>query len=581
MVSALRADLLFGMRRLVCLLGLLALLVPSAAGARAHRVAAITISPATLPAGTTGTSYSQALSGAGGTGPYTFAVTAGALPPGLSLSSAGLLSGTPTSAGSYAFTVTATDSLSASGPQSYTLSISPATISLAPVTLPAAVRAAAYSTTLTASGGTAPYAYSVTSGTLPLGLSLSAAGVLSGTPAATGSFTFTVAAVDANAASGSRTYTLSVDVGALQVAPLTLGDATAGVSYNSVLSGSGGTGPYSFAVTSGTLTPGLSLASNGVLTGVPSHVGTYTFTVRMTDSQSLTATRTYDHKVVVSALSISPGLLSDATYAKSYSAHLSASGGTAPYTFAVAGGALPSGLALSAAGELSGAPTAWGTYSFSVAASDPYGSSGTYPYTLVVAAPTLVVTPDTLYPATADLFYSATLTTSGGVGAYAYTLVSGSFPAGLSLTPDGTLSGLPDDVPGLYTFTVRATDSHGAAGTKTYTLQMATPTIYVTSLALPVATVKSAYLQSLSVAGGSLPYSFVLADGTLPSGISLSAGGVLSGTPTAPGTFLFTVKITDAKGVTATQSFRLVVQKAAPTVTKKKPPKKKRKTKRA
>lgn len=570
------------MRRLLCVLGLLALLVPSAAGAGAQRIAAITITPATLPAGTTGTAYSQTLTGNGGTGPYTFAVTAGALPPGLSLTSAGVLSGTPTSAGSYAFTVTATDSLAATGSQAYALSISPSTITLAPATLPSASRNAAYSTTITASGGTAPYTFSVTSGALPIGLSLSSSGVLSGTPATTGSFTFTVAAVDANAASGSRTYTLSVDVGALQISPLTLGDATAGVSYSAVLSGSGGTGPYTFAVTSGTVAPGLSLASNGVLTGVPSHVGTYTFTVRMTDSQSLTTTRTYDHKVAVSALTISPAGLSDATYGKAYTEQLTADGGAAPYTFAVAGGTtLPSGLTLSASGVLSGTPTVWGTYSFSVSATDPYGSSGTYPYTLVVAVPTLVIAPDTLYPATADLFYSATLTTTGGVGAYAYSLVSGSLPAGVSLAADGTLSGMPDDVPGLYTFAVKATDSHGATGTKSYTLQMATPTIYVTSLALPAGTVGSAYLQKLAVAGGSAPYSFSLADGALPSWLSLSSDGVLSGTPTAAGTFLFTVKIVDAKGITATQSFRLVVQKKAPTVTKKKPPKKKRKSKHA
>jgi len=565
------------MRRILCLLGLLVLLVPSVAGATAHRIAAITISPVTVPAGTTGTAYSQALSGVGGTGPYTFAVTAGTLPAGVTLSSAGLLSGTPTSAGSYPFTVTATDSLSASGSQAYTLSISPATVVLSPVTLPSAVRSLTYSTTITAAGGTAPYSFSVTSGTLPAGLSLVSGGLLSGTPAVTGSYTFTVSAVDANAAAGSRTYTLTVDVGALQITPATLGDANAGTLYSAVLTGSGGTGPYAFTVSSGTLAPGLVLAANGVLSGIAQHVGTYTFTVKMTDSQGLTAVRTYDHKVVVSALQISPATIPSATYGKVYSAPFSASGGTTPYTFALAGGSFPNGLALNAAGELKGTPTQSGSYAFSVTVTDPYGSSGTYPYTLVVAAPTFVVSPDELFAATSGLSYSVSLTTAGGLGTYTYTLASGGLPAGLTLAADGTLSGTPNDVPGLYTFTVRTTDAYGATGTKTYTLQMATPTIYVTTPALPAATVGTQYLQSISVAGGSAPYTFALVDGVPPSGITLSPAGVLSGTPTTEGTYLFTVHVADARGVTATQSFRLVVERPAPTVTKKKPVTKKKK----
>jgi len=348
------------------------------------------------------------------------------------------------------------------------------------------------------------------------------------------------------------------------------------------LSGSGGTGPYSFTVSSGSLAPGLVLAATGVLSGIAQHVGTYTFTVKMTDSQGLTTTRTYDHKIVVSALQISPAVLPSGTYAKAYSAPFSASGGTTPYTFAVAGGSLPSGLTLNAAGELKGTPTQWGTFSFSVTVNDPYGSSGTYPYTLVVAAPTLVVSPDELFAATAGLFYSQSLSTAGGFGPYSYRLLSGA-PAGMTLSTDGTLSGTPNDVPGLYTFKVLATDAYGTTGTKTYTLQMATPTIYVTSPGLPAATVGQQYLQSLTVAGGSAPYSFALVDGVPPSGITLSTAGVLSGTPTTAGTYLFTVHITDAKGVAATQSFRLVVEKPAPTVTKKKPvaKKKKKKSKRA
>src|SRR5207244_3366780 len=154
------------------------------------------------------------------------------------------------------------------------------------------------------------------------------------------------------------------------------------------------------------------------------------------------------------------------------------------------------------------------------------------------AAPTLVVSPDELFAATTGLFYSQSLSTAGGLGPYSYSLLSGALPAGMTLSSDGTLSGTPNDVPGLYTFTVLTIDSYSTTGAKTYTLQMATPTIYVTSPALPSATVGEQYLQSLTVAGGTAPYTFAVVEGAAPSGIALSAGGVLSGTPTNVGTYL-------------------------------------------
>lgn len=168
----------------------------------------IAISPTSLPEGQTGSAYSQTLAASGGTGPYTFALTSGALPVGLSLSSAGVISGTPTATGTTSFTVTATDSLSATGSWSYTLTI--VTLTVTPATLPNASKDSAYSETLTASGGAAPYTFTLTSGTLPGGLTLSSSGLISGTPTDLGSSTFTVTVTDSGGASGSVTYTLVV-----------------------------------------------------------------------------------------------------------------------------------------------------------------------------------------------------------------------------------------------------------------------------------------------------------------------------------------------------------------------------------
>ncbi|WP_460501964.1 beta strand repeat-containing protein, partial [Hymenobacter agri] len=175
---------------------------------------AITVAPNSLPGGTRGVAYSQTLSASGGTAPYTFAITAGALPTGLSLTN-GTIAGTPTVNGSFTFTVTATDASTGSGPytgsRSYTLAVAAPTITLSPATVPNGVVGTPYSQTLTATGGTGPYTFAVTTGTLPAGLTLTAGGLLAGTPTTSGSsISFTVTATDAFGATGAQNYSILI-----------------------------------------------------------------------------------------------------------------------------------------------------------------------------------------------------------------------------------------------------------------------------------------------------------------------------------------------------------------------------------
>lgn len=158
----------------------------------------VALSPTTLPGGMVGLVYQTTVTATGGLAPYNFSVSAGNLPAGLVLSaSTGTISGTPTTAGSGSFTIQVSDSETPAviASQAYTVTIIP-TLAIATSSLPAANIGVNYSTSIVATGGVTPYTFSVTGGALPAGLTLSSTGVISGTPTAAGSFSFTITVTD-------------------------------------------------------------------------------------------------------------------------------------------------------------------------------------------------------------------------------------------------------------------------------------------------------------------------------------------------------------------------------------------------
>jgi hypothetical protein len=455
-----------------------------------------------LPNGSTGTVYPlQQLSAGGGQPPYRWSVTTGTLPPGLTLDGVfGRISGTPTTNGNYPFTLTVTDNTSATATGKLSITIGAGvTITIAPATLPAATVGTAYSQTLTATGGTAPYTWSLvssststgisTGGTLPPGLTLNASsGAITGTPTTAGTYAFTIQATDSTQATGQQAYSVVVSVVALSITTSSLPDGTIGTAYSQTLAAAGGTTPYAWSVTTGSLPAGLTLnSSTGAITGTPTAAGSSPFTVQVADSSRAGATATKALSIAIaSPLTVTPSSLPGAVVGTAYTQAFTAAGGKAPYTFALTG-TLPAGFTFTAAtGTISGTAPSAESANVTLTVTDASSRTVSEALTLTATAPavTITIAPATLPAATAGTAYSQTLTATGGTSPYKFALTTGSLPSGLSLSTTGSLTGTASAAASA-TFTVTATDANNATGTRQYTLTVnaaTAPTVTLTGV---------------------------------------------------------------------------------------------------
>lgn len=350
----------------------------------------ITINPAGLADGRIGVGYNTTV-GATPSGAYSYSVTSGALPPGLSLDSyTGTISGTPAQTGAFIFRITAANG-ACSGYRDYTLTVGCGVISL-PSSLASATAGADYSQSLAASpaGG---YSYSIIAGGLPPGLALnSSTGALSGKPNSTGSYGLTIRAQTSGGCGAQQAYTLTVNCPTIMLGPVSLPDATTGAPYSAGLVASP-SASYSYAVTAGALPAGLSLNSyTGVLSGAPSQSGSFTFTITVTGWGACSGSRLYTLTVNSSGGGSCPSIglsgLPDGAMGQLYSQAVAASPGGS-YAYAVTAGSLPPGLTLYGAfGLLYGYPTAAGTYTFTITATDGNHCTGSRSYLVRIGAGT-------------------------------------------------------------------------------------------------------------------------------------------------------------------------------------------------
>jgi FG-GAP repeat protein/putative Ig domain-containing protein len=293
---------------------------------------------------------------ADGTAPYQWRVVSGALPAGVSLAAGtGAISGTPTSTGNFGFTLECSDAWGSKSSASRTVDVHVAP-SVPPSSLEWTV-ARPCTLVLPRSGGTAPFAWTLSSGTAPPGTAIASNGVLAGTPSVAGNTTFVVRVTDAAGATATGTISMTVHASPL-ITTSGLGPWTERRPFRQVLQRSGGTYPVTWSVIAGSLPVDAPLdAATGLLDGAARSAGTYAFTAKLADATGATDSRVF-------TVSVNPWPeLTSATLplgvqGRPYDTGPRVTGGTAPITWTIRAGDLPSGLGLeSGTGHLTGSPS--------------------------------------------------------------------------------------------------------------------------------------------------------------------------------------------------------------------------------
>jgi len=440
--------------------------------------APLTITVSQLPRGSVGTPYSQNMGASGGQTPYTWTISSGNLPDGLTLNQTGIIFGTPERAVSTSFVLRLIDAVNTSVTATLSLTINPSVtlLSIETLSLADGLVGQEYSQTLRAAGGSSPYRWDLKSGKLPDGLTLSEAGVISGTPQTPGEVSFEIRATDQSGQSIASSLSIDIDPpGELTIlSPGSLPVAAVGIPYKFELKAAAGTAPYSWAkkkkLKFGALPDGITLSSDGLLSGTPTTQGTANFTVIVNDNAGRQARKPLAIEVgpPPPPLSIRTESLPQALQGLPYSASLEASGGVGPYSWNIETGALPDGLTMSNAGVISGRATTSGATSFVLRVKDSLGTSSTKSLFLIVSPPPppLLIQTISLPDTTAERPYSQTLQAGGGVPPYSWSIASGSLGAGLNLSASGVISGTPATA-GTSVFVVRLTDAAQQTVTRT------------------------------------------------------------------------------------------------------------------
>jgi hypothetical protein len=544
----------------------------------------MTITTTSLSNGQVGTYYSTTLSATGGSGSYTWVITSGSLPAGLTLSTSGTIYGTPTTATTYSFAVLCYDTASHSATSTFSIYIitsSSSTITISTTSLASGVVGTYYSSTLAATGGSGSYTWTLSSGSLPTGLTLNTSGVIYGTPTTASTYTFTILCYDTASHSTTSTFTIYISSSSSSSSTLTISTAilssgVVGTYYSSTLAATGGSAPFTWALSSSSLPAGLTMSSAGVISGTPTTAATNNFTVVCYDTASHVTTGTlsiYISSSSSSTITISTTSLSSGVVGTYYSSTLAAIGGSGSYTWALSSGSLPTGLTLSSSGTIYGTPTTTSTYTFTLLCYDTASHSTTGTLSIYISSTsssssTITISTTSLASGVVGTSYSTTLAATGGSGSYTWTLSSGSLPTGLTLNTSGVIYGTPTTA-STYTFTVLCYDtaSHSSVGTFTIYISSSSSssssTITISAASLSSGVVGTYYSSTLAATGGAGSYIWALSSGSLPTGLTLSSSGVISGTPTVASIFNFAIVCSDTAAHATTGTFTIYISSSS------------------
>jgi len=551
----------------------------------------ISLANATPPEGTVGDSYDDQLVATGGAGaPYSFSDPGGGFPNGLTLSSSGVIGGTPTQSGQFDPTVVVTDSAGNNASVTISLTVAaqvtspPAPLSITTTSLPPGEQTVSYKAAIGTSGGAGQISFNLVSGTLPSGLSLNGTtGVISGTIGSSASSeTFTIEASDPYSQQAEQSLTITVTAGPgsgypvvtsfaptrsyylLNGGQFTVHWTSSGPSTDCVLEEppiGGNPEQYLYFPPTG---PASSCQSGSfTVTNVPAQQATYNFTFCL--NEPTPSPDCENTNVVVSSISVlnitNSGEEPPATVGQSYCYQLDVSGGQAPYTWSGSG---QDGFSVSSTGAICGTPTTAGFPNVSVSVSDTepiVQTTGTTDQIKVYQTP-LTFTSDTLQIAQLGQSFSATIGATGGGCSVPNISVSG-LPPGLTSDGEGDITGTPTQG-GTFAVTATASACSGPIAqssiSETLTLVVSTPPLIVNGPLSAVCTIDTNCSLVPTASGGTSPYAWSITSGTLPEGLQLGVGnGAISGTPTSSGTKLVTIEATDSSSPTFTASFTMQI----------------------
>ena len=510
-----------------------------------------TITTASLSSGKTGTSYSETLT-ASGTSPIAWTISGGTLPNGLSLSTSGVISGTPTRAGTFTFTVKAENS---AGSSTKSLSIriaSSGSDSNAPVITTTSLNDATvnrqYNMTLKASG-TAPLTW--TAENLPDGFTFSSSGVLKGKAIESGTYSI-MFTLSNNAGSDSVTLDLKVK----DIAPVISAEIKRGavdVEYSMKFTAKSGTGALTWTL-SGELPSGLEFDSDSkdaTISGIPTEGCNKKMTITASNSGG-TASRTFTLVIKASRPAITTKTLKAGVRGSRYESELGITG-TKPLTVTVSG--LPEGLEYdNDSGKITGTPETFGKFNVKVTALNSAGKLTKMLKLIVYSSP--VIDSVTMHKGTAGKSYIKRFTAQG-TKYIKWSVSKGTLPEGMTLlSSSGVLKGKPKS-DGTYNFTIKAVNSYGI-DSKDISLVIKALAPRIIGAVKRGRTGKE--YKSVLKASGTKPIRWSI-DGELPDGITFSEG-IFSGTPGE--SFDGTIKVTASNnGGSDSKTYKLVISSSA------------------